>query len=102
MKNLTALTLVGALVAGMTIAYPTFAADNKKEKAKPYPLKTCLVTDEEINEKGDMKPYSFVHEGREVRLCCKSCLKDFKKEPAKYMAKIDAAEKKEKEKGKSK
>jgi hypothetical protein len=97
-KNLTVLTLVGALAAGMTITAPTFAADSKKPK--PYPLKTCVVTDEEINEKGDMKPYAFVHEGREVRLCCKSCLKDFKKEPAKYMAKIDAAEKKEKEKEK--
>jgi YHS domain-containing protein len=31
-----------------------------------------------------------------VKLCCKSCLKDFKKEPSKYLAKIEAAEKKAK------
>jgi len=37
----------------------------------------------------------FTQDGREVKLCCKSCLKDFKKDPAKYMAKIEAAEKKQ-------
>jgi YHS domain-containing protein len=25
-------------------------------------------------------------------MCCKSCLKDFKKDPAKYIKKIEAAE----------
>ena len=92
MKNLTAFVAVTVVAAGLTITSVTFAADNKKPK--PYPLKTCVVTDEEINDKGDMKPYRFVHEGQEVKLCCKSCLKDFKKDPAKYMAKINAAEKK--------
>jgi hypothetical protein len=42
------------------------------------------------------KPYVFKHEGREVRLCCKDCLKDFKKDPAKYMKKLDEAEAKAK------
>ena len=37
------------------------------------------------------KPYVFVHEGREVKLCCKNCLKDFNEDPAKFIAKIDAA-----------
>jgi YHS domain-containing protein len=36
-------------------------------------------------------PYVFTQDGREVKLCCKSCLKDFKKDPAKYLKKIDAA-----------
>jgi hypothetical protein len=63
--------------------------------AKPYPasLKTCVVSDEKLGDHGD--PYVFVHEGQEVKLCCKGCLKDFKKEPAKYMKAIsDAAAKK--------
>ena len=82
---LTAVLLTG-LAAGVLSA---FAADKPADKkAKPYPLKTCLVTDEEINEKGDMKPHTFVHEGQEIRLCCKSCLKDFNKEPAKYLKKL--------------
>ena len=63
-------------------------------KAKPYPLTTCVVSDEKLGEMGD--PYVFVHEGQELKLCCKSCLKDFKKDPAKYMKKVEAADKKAK------
>ena len=42
-----------------------------------------------------MKPYEFVHEGQTIKLCCKSCLKDFKKDTAKYLKEIDEAEKKQ-------
>ena len=55
--------------------------------AKPYPLTKCLVTDEAF-EHG--KPYTFVHEGQEIKLCCKDCLADFKKEPSKYLSKLNA------------
>lgn len=85
-----------ALTLGLTVVTLTSLADDKKAKAKPYPLATCLVSDEKIGADPGMKPYTFVHEGREVKLCCKSCLKDFKKDTAKYMAKIEAAEKKTK------
>ena len=73
-----------------------FAADKKAEKPKPYPLKTCVVSDEKLGDMGDA--YVFVHEGREIKLCCKSCLKDFKKDPAKYIKKIEEAEAKAKKK----
>jgi hypothetical protein len=53
--------------------------------AKPYPLTKCLVTDEGFDHG---KPYTFVHEGQEIKLCCKDCLADFKKEPAKYLSKL--------------
>jgi len=61
---------------------------------KPFPasIKNCVVSDEKIGEHG--KPYVFTHEGQEVKLCCKDCLKDFKKDPAKYMKIINAAAKK--------
>jgi len=75
------------------------AADQSKpadaKAVKPYPLKTCLVSDEKLD--GDMgKPYVFVEKGQEIKLCCKSCLKDYQKEPAKYLKKIAAAQKGEK------
>jgi hypothetical protein len=57
-----------------------------------YPLKTCVVSDEKLGEMG--APYVFTHEGQEVKLCCKSCFKDFNKEPAKFLKKIEAAGKK--------
>jgi hypothetical protein len=66
-------------------------ATNAKVAAKPYPLKTCIVSDEKLGEMG--KPYVFVHEGQEIKLCCKDCLKDFNKEPAKYIKKLAEAQK---------
>ena len=91
MKKLTSLSLI---LAGL-LAVPLVAfADDKKETAKPYPLDKCIVSDEKLGEMG--KPYVFTHEGREIQLCCKSCLKDFKKDPAKYVKKIEEAEKKAK------
>ena len=70
------------------------AADKKAEKPKPYPLTTCVVSDEKLGADPSMQPYVFTHEGREIKLCCKSCLKDFKKDTASYIKKIEAAEKK--------
>ena len=55
--------------------------------AKPYPLTKCLVTDEGFNHG---KPYTFVHQGQEIKLCCEDCLADFKKEPAKYLSKLNS------------
>jgi hypothetical protein len=82
-------------IATACLAVALFSGCSAEEKkaALPYTLKTCAVTDEVIDDKGDMKPYSFVHEGREIKLCCKSCLKDFNKDSAKYVKKIEAAEK---------
>ena len=65
-------------------------AEKADKKAKPYPLDTCLVSEEKLGEHG--KPYVFTHEGQEIKLCCKDCLKDFKKEPAKYTAKLKIAD----------
>jgi YHS domain-containing protein len=93
-KRLTATLITVALLATPLVG---FAAD-KKAKLKPYTLKTCPVSDEKLGEMGDA--YVFEHEGREIKLCCKSCLKDFKKNPAKYVKKIEQAEAKEKEKAK--
>lgn len=84
--------LLGVVITGAALC--AFAADQKPAaKAKPYPLKTCVVSDEPLG--GDHgEPYTFVHEGQEVKLCCKPCLKDFNKEPAKYLKKIEDAKKK--------
>ncbi|MFH0907335.1 MAG: TRASH domain-containing protein [bacterium] len=59
------------------------------DKADTYPLTTCVVSGEKLGEMGD--PVIFNYEGREVRFCCKNCKKDFLKDPAKYLKKIDDA-----------
>ena len=92
MKIVTStLLLTTALLATPFLAG---AADKDTKKPKPYPLDTCIVSGEKLDEMG--KPYVFTHEGREIKLCCKNCLKDFKKEPAKFVKQIEEAEKKAK------
>ena len=89
-KPLTTSVLIAAFLAAPLAG---FAADGKTDKPKPYPLDKCIVTDEKLGADPDMKPYVFTHEGREIKLCCKSCLKDFNKDTAKYLKKIEKAEK---------
>lgn len=61
-------------------------------KAKPYKLDTCIVSGDKLGEMG--KPVVFQYKGQEIKLCCKDCRKDFDKDPAKYLKKLE--EKKEK------
>jgi hypothetical protein len=116
MISLRSLTFVFAATASLLTASAAYAAadhemmDHSKMTAAPaadqdawlakakaaYPLDTCLVSDEKL-EGGDMgAPVDFVYkqEGkpdRLVRFCCKSCIKKFKSDPAKYMKILDAA-----------
>ena len=60
--------------------------------AKPYPLDTCVVSGEKLGGMGDA--FVFVQDGREIKLCCKSCKKDFDKDTKKFVAKVDEAAKK--------
>lgn len=85
MKTRSILTAI-ALLASPSL----FAAETaEKEEVKPYKPDTCIVSGEKLGEMG--KPYVFVHEGQEIKLCCKSCLKKFNKEPEKYLKKLDEA-----------
>jgi len=91
-KILAASVLTLAFLVGPFIA---LAGDEKPAaKAKPYTLKTCIVSGEKLGEMG--KPFVFTHEGREIKLCCPDCQKDFKKNSAKYVKKIEEAEAKAK------
>jgi hypothetical protein len=85
-KKFTAGILALTYLSGPMVA---LAADQKAEKAKPYPLDKCIVSDEKLGEHG--KPYVFTEDGQEIKMCCKDCLADFKKNKAKYMKKIEEA-----------
>ena len=70
------------------------AAVIKQQTAK-YPVNTCLVSGEELGGMGDV--IDVVVGNRLVRICCKMCKGDLKKDPVKYLAELDkAAAKKEK------
>lgn len=95
MKSLQPL-FIAALLAGFATT-PLRAAEKhhhdeapavaKDKKAKPYPLDFCLVSDEKFEGSG-MTPFSLVQDGQSIKFCCKSCVKDFNKEPKKYLAKL--------------
>ncbi len=96
MKSIKYLMMAVLALSFAAAPLSAFAAEQKPAKAKPYPLKTCIVTDEKLGEMGEA--YSFVYKGQEIKLCCKGCLKDFNKNPGKYMKKLADAEAKAKKK----
>lgn len=62
------------------------AAATAPSAAKPYPLDTCLVSGEKLGEMG--KPFEIVHEGQQIKFCCKNCAPKFAKDPTKYLSKL--------------
>ncbi len=53
---------------------------------KPYLKNTCIVSG---NTLGSMGPViTEVHNGQEVKFCCKPCIKKFAADPAKYLGKL--------------
>lgn len=86
--------IAAILVAFFLVPLSGLAADKKAEKLKPYTLKTCVVSGDKLGEMGD--PFVYAYKGREIKFCCKGCLKDFNKEPDKYIKQIEEAEAKAK------
>ena len=72
---------------------PNWAADNpapavaKPAAPKPYPLKTCIVSDNDLDSMGEQA--SFVYQGQTIKVCCKPCIAKFEKNPAKYLKKLE-------------
>jgi len=73
-------------------ASASIAAD-KPEIPKDYPLKNCPISGEVLGS-GGMTPYKVTHQGTDVWLCCKMCLKKFNQAADKHVATVRAAAKK--------
>lgn len=84
MKKLLHLLTVGTVAFLLTACASTESA--AAAGAKTYPLKVCIVTDNDLGSMGT--PITLVHEGQTVKFCCKPCVKKFKAEPQKYLAKL--------------
>jgi YHS domain-containing protein len=92
MKNLKLIAGMILIVALFALA-PSSRADgtNAVATVKPDLMTTCPVSGDKLG--ADMgKPYVMVYQGQEVKFCCPMCKADFDKDPAKYMAKIRAAD----------
>jgi hypothetical protein len=64
-----------------------------KERAS-YPLEVCVSSDEKLGSMGKPPEYIYRVAGQPDRLvvfCCAGCDEDFLKDPARHLAKIDAA-----------
>ena len=85
--KLTTATFLSLFVLGAPLV--SLAGDTK-EQPKPDQLTTCPVSGDKLGEMG--KPFVFVYQGQEIKLCCKNCKKDFDKDPGKYLKKIRAAD----------
>ena len=89
---------VAFTIAALGLPHFLAAADSSKPAAaKPdYPLTVCVVSGDKLDsaEMGGPVDYIYKQPGkpdRLIRFCCKDCIKDFKKEPEKYLKKIDEA-----------
>lgn len=57
-----------------------------------YPLKTCVISQEELGSMGEPTEMIYRVAGqpdRLVRFCCESCFKDFMQDPAAALKRID-------------
>lgn len=79
------LTLILTILGTGSLA---LASDQQKPA---YPLKTCVVSGEELGTMGES--YILDYKGQEVRLCCQRCKAKFEKDPAKFLKKIQDAAK---------
>lgn len=71
-----------AAMAKLDTAY----ADSQRDS---YPLETCVVSGEPLGGPGEA--YEVVAGDTLVKLCCERCAKKLKKEPAKYLEKLENA-----------
>lgn len=64
--------------------------DAVKAAQRPdYPTDTCVVSGEKLGDHGET--IERVYGNRLIRFCCPACESDFKKNPAAYLAKLNAA-----------
>jgi hypothetical protein len=112
----TVVVTVGLLISAPAFAQPAQQAAPSKDQADPkvgqlikvtekdtawaakerarYPLDVCVSSDEKLGSMGKSPEYIYRVTGKPDRLvvfCCAGCDEDFLKDPAKHLAKIDAA-----------
>lgn len=88
----TKLILISLLLAsGLAVRAEEKKAEPQKDT---YPTDLCIVSGDKLDSMDDLTKYTYkAPDGatREVRFCCKDCVKSFKKDPAKYLKMLDEA-----------
>ncbi|HXB61077.1 MAG TPA: hypothetical protein VNU95_16005 [Candidatus Acidoferrales bacterium] len=95
LKFVAGILLAAAVISISAVARAddSMASTNSPSATPPKPdlLTTCPVSGDKLGDMG--KPYVFVYQGQEVKLCCPDCKADFDKNPDKYLKLIRAADK---------
>ena len=91
LKNILAIALLTGSALFMTACASTEGSSGSTAATsvggtKPYPLKTCIVTENDLGSIGDEQ--RIVYQGQEIKFCCKPCEAKFLDNPAKYLARI--------------
>ncbi len=91
LKNLFTVTLLSGMTLFMVSCASSGTGSDSGAVAssggtKSYPLKTCIVTDNDLGSMGDEQ--RIVYQGQEIKFCCKPCEAKFLKNPEKYLQKI--------------
>lgn len=71
------------------LALATYVLIGCGQSESTYLLDTCIVSGEKLGSMGDS--VSYVHNGQEVKFCCKGCQAAFKKDPNKYLARLEGS-----------
>ena len=78
-------TKLNALITASLLAL-SLASCASTSGAKPYPFDVCIVSGNKLGSMGT--PVTKVHQGQEVKFCCRPCVEDFDANPAKFLAKL--------------
>ena len=88
-RTVKSIMIAGFALVATALVSTARADTSTNAPVKPDLLTTCPVSGEKLGEMG--KPMVFVYQGQEVKLCCSGCKKDFDKDPAPYIKKIQDA-----------
>lgn len=90
-KRILLSTMTAALIIGFGLTACTENETTGHDRSGDTSTQTvCPVSGEELGSMGE--PIVMTHAGKEVKLCCKSCIKKFNADPAKYTAKVHVSE----------
>lgn len=88
MKKINKMTIAFALFVMISLSSClTTSTGLQSSMVNPYPSDYCIVTGNELGSMGD--PISIGYKGREIKFCCKPCVKKFYKDPSKYLSNLE-------------
>lgn len=87
MKTKLILTLGASAILFTSCKNDEPVTADASSEVKPYTLDVCIVSGEKLGSMGE--PTSLVHDGQEIKFCCDSCEPKFKKDPDKYLSKLE-------------